>query len=300
MSTLVSPSRAVPRPQVGSVAPPLKWAGGKRWLVPQLAKLWQGHDQRRLVEPFMGGLAVSLALRPARAMLNDANPHLVNFYRQLAQGLEVTLKFENNAVTYYEYRERFNGLARAGKGETPEAAQLFYYLNRTCFNGLCRFNARGEFNVPIGRYKTIDYEDTASLARYKDVLSGWDFLDAGDFACVPLSKGDFVYADPPYDAAFTGYDKGGFVWEDQVRLAHWLAEHRGPVVASNHATARVLELYAGLGFSTHVLSAPRRISCTGDRTAALEMLATRNLGCPLAHTSETCPSCGLTRPGNHA
>ncbi|HJU09522.1 MAG TPA: DNA adenine methylase, partial [Candidatus Binataceae bacterium] len=71
------------------VRPPLKWAGGKRWLVPDLAKLWNGHESRRLVEPFCGGLAVALSLRPKRALLNDINPHAVNFYSWLKRGLRV-------------------------------------------------------------------------------------------------------------------------------------------------------------------------------------------------------------------
>jgi DNA adenine methylase len=104
---------------------------------------------------------------------------------------------------------------------TPEAASLFYYLNRTSFNGLCRFNSRGEFNVPFGRYARIAY--VCDFTNYRRVFS----------------------------------------WEDQVRPAEWLARHTGPVVLANQAT-------------------PRMISCTGDRTPAREVLATRfrSVGCP--------------------
>ncbi|MEO6667298.1 MAG: DNA adenine methylase, partial [Nitrospiria bacterium] len=82
-TTLVGVQRRVP------IAPPLKWAGGKRWLLPVLARLWGGHEHRRLAEPFMGGLGVALGLGPMRALLNDSNPHVVNFYRQLRSGLDV-------------------------------------------------------------------------------------------------------------------------------------------------------------------------------------------------------------------
>lgn len=282
------------------VAPPLKWAGGKRWLLPVLDRLWANHEERRLVEPFMGGLAVSLGLGPQRAVLNDSNPHLVNLYRQLRDGLEVSIEFRNDEATYYAYRERFNDLVKSDRAMTPEAAQLFYYLNRTGFNGLCRFNAKGLFNVPMGRYANIDYEDTESFKRYRSALAGWDFVEPGDFESVPAQRGDFVYADPPYDDAFTGYDKGGFNWHDQERLAYTLSRHDGPVVASNHATPRVVALYRELGFTVHVLDAPRRISCTGDRTAVPEMLATRNLQCRPSRTQETCSHCGLTQPGSSA
>lgn len=285
------------------LTPPLKWAGGKRWLVPQLQKFWKGNERRRLVEPFMGALAVSLAFQPRLALLNDANPHLVNFYRQLAQGLRVTVPFRNDTATFYGYRARFNELVRSGQSATAEAAQLFYYLNRTGFNGLCRFNKSGEFNVPMGRYNNIDYETTASFARYEAALSGWEIMDPGDFARLKVTPGDFVYADPPYDAAFTAYDKGGFTWDDQERLAKWLGNLGCPVVASNHATDRVIEAYQSRGFVVHVLPAPRRISCTGDRSDALEILAVKGLPCnrvvgPASRT-ESCPSCGLTLRGKH-
>ncbi|HUY18756.1 MAG TPA: hypothetical protein VMV15_05975, partial [Candidatus Binataceae bacterium] len=81
----------------------------------------------------------------------------------------------------------------------------------------------------------------------------------------------------PYDVEFTRYAKQDFGWDDQVRLAHWLARHRGPTVLSNQATARVVELYTGLGFELRFLDAPRMISCTGDRTPAREVLALKNL-----------------------
>ena len=76
---------------------------------------------------------------------------------------------------------------------------------------------------------------------------------------------------------FTEYAKDGFSWEDQVRLARWLAQHPGPVVASNQATARIVQLYKDLGFELILLQGPRRISCTGDRTPAPEVLALRNI-----------------------
>ncbi|MDQ8190329.1 DNA adenine methylase [Roseibacillus persicicus] len=254
--------------------PPLKWAGGKRWLVPTLSELWKGQAHRRLVEPFCGGLAVALGLRPQRALLNDVNPHLVNFYRQLQQGLSVDLAMENDSEQFYAHRERFNALIAEGKSETPEAAQLFYYLNRTGFNGLCRFNKSGFFNVPFGRYANINYP--SDFLPFQEVFAEWDF-QLGDFDQLDVKPEDFLYADPPYDVEFTQYSSGGFDWDDQVRLAHWLAQHPGPVALSNQLTPRIEELYRDLGFDLLALDGPRRISCNGDRSPAKEVLATRNL-----------------------
>jgi DNA adenine methylase len=258
----------------GRLRPPLKWAGGKRWQVPHLLPLWQAHAHRRLVEPFCGGLAVTLGLQPVRALLNDANPHLINFYRWLARGLVIRGPMENDEQAFYASRERFNALLRAGQGESAEAAGLFYYLNRTGYNGLCRFNRSGEFNVPFGQYKRITYVRDFSLHR--ETLASWTF-SAGDFAAMALDPRDFVYADPPYDVEFTQYAQGGFSWADQQRTAEWLASHPGPVVLVNQATPRIEQLYRSLGYRLRFLDAPRRINCTGDRSPAKEVFALRNV-----------------------
>lgn len=254
--------------------PPLKWAGGKRWLVPYLVRLWNPHRSRRFVEPLCGGLAVSLGLVPDRALINDINPHAVNFYHQLQKGFRISLKMRNDQAYFYTRRTRFNQLIRQGKADSKEAAALFYYLNRTCYNGLCRFNSKGEFNVPFGRYKNIAYKK--DFSEYVSPFAGWEF-SCGDFDRLALQPDDFVYADPPYDVEFTQYSKENFGWNDQVRLANWLARHTGPVVLSNQATERIQELYRDLGFHVVVLNAPRLISCTGDRSPAREVLAFRNL-----------------------
>ncbi|RMD70014.1 MAG: Dam family site-specific DNA-(adenine-N6)-methyltransferase, partial [Gammaproteobacteria bacterium] len=151
--------------------PPLKWAGGKRWLVPHLKSLWAGYRHRRLVEPFCGGLAVALGLRPKQALLNDINPHLIHFYRWLQRGLFIDIPMENDPDLYYRHRLRFNRLIEEGQGESREAASLFYYLNRTGFNGLCRFNRQGAFNVPFGRYKIINY--VRDFSPYRPLLASW-------------------------------------------------------------------------------------------------------------------------------
>jgi DNA adenine methylase len=263
----VSDSRA-------GLSPPLKWAGGKRWQVPHLRPLWEPHRHRRLVEPFCGGLAVALGLQPRRALLNDTNPHLINFYRCLQKGLRVDIPMANDERMYYAHRRRFNEIVRTGQSEGTEAASLFYYLNRTGYNGLCRFNSRDEFNVPFGRYKRIAYG--RDLSAYARTLAGWKF-SSSDLEELTIRAADFVYADPPYDVEFTQYSKHRFSWEDQERTAEFVARHRGPAVLVNQATDRVVRLYRRLGFTVSFLDAPRRISCTGDRRPAREVLATRNL-----------------------
>jgi DNA adenine methylase len=227
---------------------------------------------RRWVEPFCGALGMTLGVRPERALLNDSNVHLTNLLRRLQSGFTVNLTMEIDEALYYRHRDRFNTLALGEGRQSHEAAALFYYLNRTCFNGLCRFNRQGQFNVPVGQHKTITYK--RDFADYRQAFANWT---AGDFEDVPLEADDFVYADPPYDVKFTDYAGRGFPWTDQVRVVNWLIRHPGPVVLVNEATPRIVELYASAGFHLSYLDAPRRISCTGDRTPAREVLATRNL-----------------------
>jgi DNA adenine methylase len=265
-------TRRGPRPLALPGSPPLKWAGGKRWLVPHIEPLWRPHQERRYVEPFCGGLATPLGLRPEISLLNDINPHLINFYKHLQRGLKVTIEMENAENCFYRHRQRFNQLVNNGKSKGAEAAQLFYYLNRTCFNGLCRFNQSGEFNVPFGTHTAITY--MRDFAQYRGLFKKWTFTSQ-DIEALDIQPRDFIYADPPYDVEFTTYSAGGFSWEDQVRTAKWLAAHPGPVVLSNQATRRIIELYENLGFSISYLDAPRRISCTGDRSTAKEVLAVK-------------------------
>lgn len=254
----------------------LKWAGGKTWLIPHLRPLWAQHQQRELWDLFCGSLAVGLHLGAQRALCNDANRHLQNLHAHVRNGLrnDLDIQMENSEAVYYANRTRFN-VANADPSRERESALLFYYLNRTGFNGLCRFNRRGEYNVPFGRYKTINYID--DFSEYQEAMRDWTFR-VGDFEWLEPPADAFVYADPPYAATdFTAYDGNPFTWGDQLRLLAFLRRHPGPVVASNKAVPTLVERYVAADFVVQIHSAPRRISCTGDRTPELEMLAWRNI-----------------------
>jgi DNA adenine methylase len=254
------------------IKPPLKWAGGKRWLLKDLREIWKPFDDAgfRLVEPFCGGLAITLGLMPDKAYLNDINPHLINFYTQLKEGLESNIQMKYNRELYYENRKRFNELISKGKWNSKEGALLFYYLNHTGYNGLCRFNQQGFFNVPFGEYKSVTYLE--DFSAYQSVFRGWKF-SSNDFEELEIEKRDFIYADPPYDVEFRQYSSQGFTWEEQIRLAKWIKELDNPCVISNQATDRIIKLYKSMGFKLRFIDAPRMISCTGDRKPAREVLA---------------------------
>ena len=263
--------------RAAGVSPPLKWAGGKRWQLPYVARHWIPHTHRRLVEPFCGGLAIALGLMPERALLNDINPHLINLYCWLKRGLVNTISFENEESAFYAARARFNALLKCDRANGSEMAALFYYLNRTGYNGLCRFNRRGELNVPFGRYVNIGYR--CDFSAYRQAFARWQFT-AEHFLNVRLQNGDFVYADPPYRCRFHEILERAIHMGGPSATAEWLARHKGPVILSNQATKRILELSSDLRFEVLLLTAPRRISCTGDRSPALEVLAVRNLSQP--------------------
>ncbi len=252
--------------------PIIKSAGGKRWLTPRIKEIYERFDNPRLVEPFVGGMAVTLEVLPERALLNDICLPIINLYHWVQKGL---VEFDYGLFIYeedhyYRCRNFFNQISRF----SSTAAQLFYYLNKSGFNGLTRFNSKGEFNVPFGRHKHVNYE--IDLNPYFLALQNWG-LSWGDFETIVLNPDDFLYVDPPYDDGFTQYAIEAFSWDDQVRLVNWLVNHPGPIVASNRATPRIQELYKENGFEVELIDGPRSISCNGDRTPVKEILATRNL-----------------------
>jgi DNA adenine methylase len=258
--------------------PPLKWAGGKRWLVPKLAEIYNRYRTFRLVEPFTGGASVTLGLAPSAALCADLNAPLINFYQQLKRGLTIPA-LDITEEGYYRNRARFNAIYRDTANHGVESAALFYYLNRRGFNGLCRFNKKGEFNLPF--FKEVD-KPLPALGDYREALQHVEFLHA-DFAGTLAQCGadDFIYADPPYDKSFTSYTAEGFSWADQVRLAEALIAHPGPAVISNLATDRIIDLYTKCGFALDYVQGPRRIAVpkkndkTADRKPVREVLAIR-------------------------
>ncbi len=238
--------------------PLLKWVGSKRWHVPAVKALYASSG-RRVVEPFCGGASISFGLEPPRALLNDANPHLINFYKQVRRGDQAVLARDGDPVRkplfwefdlsssealYYDYRTWFNRLAREGRAQSPDAAQLFFYLNHHGYGGLCRFNKKGEFNVPFGAGRNCPAHDWAAV---KHLLTGWTFT-CDDFSDVLLEPDDFVYADPPYDGTFGDYTEGGWSRDQMESLAMLLRAHPGPVVLMNSATPWITSLLGSLGY----------------------------------------------------
>lgn len=230
-------------------APFLKWAGGKRALVPDIVpRLPQTFNE--YWEPFLGGGAVFFALadRIGRANLSDLNSDLMETYTVVRDDPESLIEhLERHAERhsrdyYYAVRDRHDE-----RGPVALAAR-FIYLNKTAYNGLFRVNRAGKFNVPIGSYEApliCDAENlrVASIALQKATLSSGSFQDSS----IAPQHGDIVYADPPYDGTFTGYTDGGFGRDEQEalrdRATQW-ADAGARVVLSNSDTPLIRSLYA--------------------------------------------------------
>jgi DNA adenine methylase len=264
---------------------PLLWAGSKKFLLETIRPFWHNYklrykvDERRIVEPFAGTFAITLGLTPPQALLNDSNYQLMNFHRWIKlNGLPAPIEVSNVETEYYRFRRMFNDcIANQDYADSAIAAYLFYYLNRTCFRGLCRFNAMGQFNVPFGFRKEVHYR--SDFKDYQQIYKQWKFKSV-DFERLRLQDTDFLYIDPPYHGgkdSFTAYTAGGFSWADQERAAEWAASHKGPVIASNLATPEIVKLYKSLGFKTTKIQAPRRIGGKTAQSTVVEMLAGKNL-----------------------
>ncbi len=258
--------------------PFLKWAGSKQHIIERIKAVLPAG--RTLVEPFAGSCSVSLSTDYDSYLLSDINKDLINLYKNLqVEGkpfIEYCRTFftEENKTKerFIELRHTFNNTS-----DLRLKAALFLYLNRYCYNGLCRYNSKGIFNSPFGRLKPYFPEEEMKYfrARLKNaVFESLDFREIMDRA----TEGCVVYADPPYDpltatSNFTTYSAGGFNKKDQVdlvRLARQLAERGVPVLLSNHATPFIMNLCREADINT--FDVRRFISCA-DRNLAREVLA---------------------------
>lgn len=261
--------------------PILKWAGGKReQAVSIIGKLRHG---KRLVEPFVGGGAVWLSddWLFDDFLLCDSNADLINLYQcvkdydcEFTDYCQSFFTGGNSADLYYERRDRFNN---HNTDEQTKAA-LFLYLNRHGFNGLCRYNSKGQFNVPFGKYKTVYFPRQEMVEFHKKARRATFMCQDFRETFAMLQDGDKVYCDPPYaqltvTANFTSYTASGFSDQDQVDLATLAELSMKRVVISNHDTPHTREIYSKANEIIE-LDAARNISCDGaNRGRVKELMA---------------------------
>ena len=269
--------------------PFLKWAGGKRQLLPVLLPRVREGMEGGYHEPFVGGGALFFELArlgelPNRVSLADGNPNLVEAYVAVRDDLATLEGLLCEHVSRHG-EEHFYATRATVPGTSTERAARVIYLNKTGFNGLYRENSKGKFNVPFGRYANPSILDEHNLRAAHEVLQGVEVL-VGDFAGVRerAQPRDLVYFDPPYDpvsatSSFTSYARGGFGAEEQTRLRDVVRELSGRgvrVLLSNSMTPRVCDLYAG--FRVDTVLASRAVNSRGDRRGKVEEALVRNFG----------------------
>ncbi|MCX8962727.1 DNA adenine methylase [Erwinia psidii] len=255
----------------------LKWAGNKTAIMPELKKHLPAGP--RLVEPFAGSCAVMMATDYPQYLIADINPDLINMYRVIAKNLfgflaqtrEYFRDF-NNAEGYYLIRERFNSSTELSD---IQRAACFFYLNRHCYRGLCRYNKQGKFNTPYGNYKQ-PYNPVDEVFAFAEKAKRATFICASyDETLAMLQTGDVVYCDPPYDGTFSGYHTAGFTESDQYHLASVLVRRSSeghPVIVSNSDTLLARSLYRD--FTCYRITAKRSMGvAAGDGKSAVEIIA---------------------------
>lgn len=264
--------------------PFLKWAGGKFLQLPDILPLLEGHQ--RLIEPFAGGGSIFLNAGLKTALINDNCSDLINTYQQLKENAHdiITRAFRlfqlyNGQKPYLRIRQKFN----EGRYTPAERAAVFIYLNRHCFNGLMRYNGKGEFNVGFGKYEA-PYFPLAELENFLGCCEGITF-NCEDYSTVieQAGAGDVVFCDPPYEPmpdkeGFTQYSNGTvFKMADQERLVKCALEahQRGAtIIITNSGVESIKELYRANGFDVRDVSVRRGMSSkSGKKPKAKDIIA---------------------------
>ncbi len=269
-----------------SVAPFVKWAGGKRQLIPQIRERMP-EKYNDYYEPFVGGGAVIFDLLPANALINDINKALINTYRTICNEPDAFLKevnrldndmWEDGKKYYYSIREHYNDKLMRSEYDV-ELAALFVFINKHCFNGLYRVNGKGLFNVPYNNSRRGSVDEDVIIAT-SEYLRGVTIID-GDFeqACKNAKKGDFVFIDSPYaplnPTSFESYTKEGFDIESHKRLAKLYDEltARGCYcMLTNHNMELINELYGNKDYKIDVVSVKRMINSDASNRVGEEVI----------------------------
>lgn len=270
------------------VAPVLKWVGGKRQLIETFSPLLP-KKITSYCEPFVGGGALLFHLQPNIAYVNDINTDLICVYTVIKDDvnelIEELKKYKNESEFFYSVRDWDRDREKYNSLSAVKRAARILYLNKTCYNGLYRVNNAGEFNSPFGNYRNPNIVNEPVLravnAYFNTAKVHFSCLDYVEML-KDIKKGTFVYLDPPYDpvsetSSFTGYSKGGFSKEDQIRLRECCddLDKRGiKFMLSNSATPFIKEQYAAYNIIS--VQAKRAINSVGSKRGDVDEVVVRN------------------------
>ena len=271
------------------VVPFLKWAGGKRQLMPEIRKMLpNGVTNHPYYEPFIGGGALFFELLPKRAVINDYNEELINVYTVIKDNpselIEDLKRHKNTAEYFYKIRAidrqpLFSNLTRI------ERASRIIYLNKTCYNGLYRVNNAREFNSPFGRYKNPNIVNEPVIKAVSKYLNSSQIqISSCDYALIlkDIPTDSFVYLDPPYhpiseSSSFTGYVQGGWDEGDQLRLrdvCNRLRDNGIKFLLSNSASDFIREIYSD--YNIHIVQAKRSVNSNPSGRGQVDEFLIRN------------------------
>lgn len=276
---------------VSLTQPFLKWAGGKRQLLPTI-KEYVPQKFTQYYEPFVGAGAVLFFLQPKKSVINDTNRELINCYRVIKDNPEELLELcqqhqdKNSKEHYYWLREQDRKDDFKDKSPVERAARIIY-LNKTCFNGLFRVNSSGQFNVPYGNYSNPVIAEPAVIRAVSAYLNRGDVkITEGDFAkaVATARKGAFIYFDPPYHpisetSSFTGYSVNGFGEQEQIRLKEVcdkLTERGCQVLVSNSSATFIKQLYSDPKYEIVEVKASRAINAVASKRGRINELLIYN------------------------
>ena len=270
------------------IAPVVKWVGGKRQLLDQIIPLLP-KKFANYCEPFFGGGAVLFSIQPHKAIINDINAELIIVYEVIRDHVDDLIcslkKYENTQDYFYKIRDIDRDKCAYQSMTSVEKASRLIYLNKTCYNGLFRVNQAGEFNSPFGHYKNPNIVNEPVLRAVSKYFNNNDITILNeDFSKTlgRLSKDTFVYLDPPYDpvsdtSSFTGYNKGGFDKNEQIRLKECcdeLTERKIKFMLSNSATNYIKDLYRD--YSISIVRAKRIINADANKRGEIDEVIIRN------------------------
>lgn len=281
----------LPEKKTSDIHPFVKWAGGKTQLLSTIKELMP-ETFNSYYEPFVGGGALFFSVLPHTAFINDNNRELISAYNCMkditlfSEMLSLLKQHEkkHNEEYYYKIREMDRAEDFLTLSEPVRAARMIY-LNKACFNGLYRVNAKGYFNVPSGKKLQVTTFDENNMSNIREYFTNSNVtVTCNDFeiAVQSATSGDFVYFDPPYDMpdnkeSFTSYTKDAFGKDEQKRLSSVfkaLSEKGVFVMLSNHNTSFINNLYEG--FNIHVVKAKRMINSKGTGRGAVEEVIITN------------------------
>lgn len=272
------------------VAPVLKWVGGKRQLIETFKPLLP----KRITtycEPFVGGGALLFHIQPKTAYINDINTDLICVYKVIKDSVDALIEelksYKNESDFFYSVRDWDRDRKKYSSLSEVEKAARILYLNKTCYNGLYRVNNAGEFNSPFGNYRNPNIVNEPVLRAVSSYFNAAKIhFSSVDYAEVlaGVKRGTFVYLDPPYDPVsetsnFTGYSKGGFSKEDQIRLRESCDElNRRKInfMLSNSNTEFIKEQYKG--YNITVVQAKRAVNSIGSKRGDVKEIVVRNYG----------------------